>query len=287
MNLMKRAACAALLLAFAIPALAAGKGPGAVRKQIEMSMVLTGKVRIAADGHVQGLQIDRESEVPAPVGQLIRGAVPQWKFDPAHPGDAADADGTPMSVRVVLRQAPEQGAENYTLRIVSAHFGESKPAEMPASVSLPPPSFPRAALAARLPATVYLVARIGRDGKVSDAFAEQVNLRAIGSERQMDEFRKKFADASLNAVKRWRFTPPREGAEVGADHWQVRVPVDFLFELKRPAYGQWEAYVPGPRARAPWLQTDQDATAGVDAFSGTGLRMLGRGPRLLTPLSQG
>lgn len=62
----------AMAMAFASPAFAAGKGPGAVRKQAEMSMVVTGQVRIAADGRVDEVRIDRESEIPKAVADLIR-----------------------------------------------------------------------------------------------------------------------------------------------------------------------------------------------------------------------
>lgn len=287
MNAMRRFTCAAMVLALALSAWAAGKGPGAVRKQVEMSMVLTGTVRLADDGRVLGLAIDRESEVPAVVSELIRASVPQWRFDRLGQGESGDADGTPMTLRVVARPASGQGEDAFALRIVSASFGQTRREAMPTVVSAPPPGFPAAAVSARLPATVYVVALIGKDGQVEDAFAEQVNLRAIGSERQMVAFRKRFADASVAAARRWRFAPPTQGSQVDADRWVVRTPVDFVFDLPRPVYGRWEAYVPGPRQHAPWSRLDREATAGVDAFAGSEMQWLGRGPRLLTPLSGG
>ncbi|MGH8081872.1 MAG: energy transducer TonB [Lysobacter sp.] len=281
MNTIKSAAWTMLLLALALPAFAEGKGPRAVRKQVELSMVVTGKVRIDDAGHVQGLEVDRESELPAAVAGLIRGSVTKWEFEPLRPGQTAAA--SPMAVRVVARQAPDEGKDKFTMRIVSASFGETPREEMPNGIALQPPVFPASALSARVPATVYLVARVGRDGKVQDIVAEQVNLRAVGSEQQMIGFRKQFADASIATAKRWKFAPPTQGEDAGAADWVVRVPVDFLFDLKRPAYGQWEAYVPGPRQRALWNRFDQ-GTAGVDAFSSDRPQLLGRGPRLLTAL---
>ncbi|MGO1069967.1 energy transducer TonB [Lysobacter sp. CA199] len=286
MNAIKYTASALLFAALAWPAFGAGKSATEVRKQIEMSMVLTGRVTIADDGQVRSLQIDRENEVPALVGQVVRGSVSKWRFDPLKPGET-DAGTTSMRVRVVASPAPEEGPDKFALRIVSASFGETPEDEMPKRASFKPPVFPMAAAYARAPATVYLVARIGRNGKVEEVFAEQVNLKAVGNERQMKQFRELFADASVTAAKRWTFTAPARGPEVDDDHWSVRVPVDFVFERQDARYGHWEAYVPGPRQKASWQASERDATAGVDAVSGDKMQMVGRGPRLLTPLPQG
>src|SRR5262245_14100057 len=119
MNTMKRAAWIVLLTVLTAPAWAAGKAADGVRKQVEMSMVLTGKVRIADDGSVRGLQIDRESEVPSAVAELVRGDVSRWKFDPVHAGEALADEATSMTVRVVARAASDQGDGKYAVHIVS------------------------------------------------------------------------------------------------------------------------------------------------------------------------
>lgn len=274
-----------LLAALALPATVAAQGVAAVRKQVEMSMILTGKVSIAADGRVSGLQVDQEGEVPAPVAQLVRDAVPRWNFDPLPAGAPAATVDTPMTLRVVLRPSPEQGEDRFVLRIASAAFGDIAAEEMPRMVSAPPPRFPQDALSARMPATVYLVVRVGRDGRVADAFAEQVNLFALGTQQQMDRFRQQFVGTSLAAVKRWRFAPPTRGQDVDADSWQVRVPVDFVFNTQRPKPGAWQVYVPGPRQRASWAR--EAADHGVDAVAGTGPQPVGRGRRLLSGFEGG
>lgn len=269
----------ALLAALAAPAWA--QGPVEVRRQTQASMVLTGQVRIAADGRAESVSIDRESEVPAEVVQLLRGAAQRWRFEPAAAGAAAD---TAMSVRVGLRRAEDGQA--MTMRVVSASFGDQARVHPSLSVSMPPPKFPNSAMAARMPATTYVVLRFGRDGKVDDAFIEQVNLYAIGSEKQMQWFRRLFADASLAAARKWRFAPPTQGPEAGHDSWRVRVPVDFRFLGDKSAgYGQWDVYVPGPRQYAPW--TNQERDAGVDAVADTSPRLVGAGRRLLSALDNG
>src|SRR5690606_26005401 len=78
--------------------------------------------------------------------------------------------------------------------------------------------------------------------------------------------------------------PPTTGEEVDDDHWTVRVPVEFrLYDDKPAAYGQWEAYLPGPRTTAAWAQDD----VSPDAIAAGGLQPVGGGLKLLTPLRKG
>lgn len=277
----------AMALMFAPPAFAAGKGPGAVRKQAEMSMVVTGQVRIAADGRVEGVRIDRESEIPTAVADLIRQNVPQWRFEPlASPGAVVDAD-TPMNLRVVARRLYEQAGEAFELRVGSAHFGRDEPSHLPRQAQMRPPAYPEQAARSNVSGLVYVVARIGRDGRVEDAFAEQINLHAVGSETQMKRFREQLARSTLATARQWQFAPPTQGPYAGEASWLVRVPVAYQLERDRPtAYGQWDIYIPGPRQRAPWVDADRDTTAGVDAFGDERLQSVGRGRRLLTPIDR-
>ncbi|QQP95206.1 protein tonB [Lysobacter enzymogenes] len=270
----------ALIAALAAPALAAAQGPRAVRMQAEMSMVLTGKVRIAAGGAVEDVSVDREGEVPQQVAKLIRQAAPQWRFEPLAADAPAVSADMPMTVRVAVRRDPQQGEDVFVMRIVSATFDAQGPGEAPRSGSMTPPTYPMQAALVGMPATVYVVARFGRDGKVADAFVEQVNLHKVGSEQQMVGFRKSFAAASLAAAKRWSFVPPSQGKAAAEHNWQVRVPVAFMLAgTQEPAYGQWDVYVPGPRQRAPWAQRSDDI--GVDALAGNGPRLVGHGRRLI------
>ncbi|MEH6421257.1 hypothetical protein [Pseudomonas sp. CGJS7] len=287
MNAIKYTAATLLLAALAAPAFGASKYVTELRKQMERSMLLSGKISIADDGQVRSLQIDREKEVPALVRAVVRDSASKWRFGPRKLGQAFAGTAT-MQLRVVASPAPEEGADKFAVRIVSAVFGETPADEMPKQVSLQSPVYPSVAAYAGAPATVYLVARIGRNGNVEEVFAEQVNLKAIGNEQQMNNLRKLFADASLTAAKHWRFAPPTRGPEVDSDHWSVRVPVEFELGSRPAPYGHWEAYVPGPRQSAPWRASEGEDTAGVDAVSGGKMRMAGgSGPRLLTPLSQG
>ena len=115
---------------------------------------------------------------------------------------------------------------------------------------------------------------------------EQVNLGFVADERMMRQVREEFSKSALIAAKRWTFKPPTEGTEADAPFWQVRVPVDYkMFGQKTPGYGEWQVYVPGPRQHAPWMEAEQGDADSPDAMIAGGIYEIGKGRRLLTPLS--
>ena len=59
-----------------------------------------------------------------------------------------------------------------------------------------------------------------------------------------------LAKAALAKARQWRFeiSPARPATDGIA---AVRVPVDFILNDQPAAYGKWQAYVPGPRQKAP------------------------------------
>ena len=125
--------------------------------------------------------------------------------------------------------------------------------------------------------------KIGRDGRVEDVVAEQVNLQVVASERAMQNWRDMLTDASVVAAKKWTFAPPVKGKDVDEPYWSARVPVEFIAPgSEQHIAGQWESYVPGPRALIPWRSGDDGV--GADAVASGGVHPIGRGPRLLTKL---
>lgn len=282
-----------LLLGMVVAFVAHAGGAGAVRKTIESSMLVTGWAMIAPDGTVSGLELDECEKLPTGVTGLIDRAGTQWKFEPVL------VDGKPrkakarMSLRIVAKKLD---ADRYEVAIRSGYFGEEAmtPEERIARadsikpLSMRPPSYPQSALQAGARGTVYLVVRIGRDGKAMEAFAEQVNLRVVGSEKEMDQLRGMFARSAINATRSWRFQLPLEGENASLESWTVRIPVDYEFYGEKQAqYGQWHTYVPGPRQSAPWELEQLDATQAPDSMIAGVLYQAGRGLRLLTPLQPG
>lgn len=282
-----------LLALFATSAFA--QGPGAVRKQVEASMLVTGHVLIEPDGSVSGWEIDQRDKLPPAVVGLIEKAADVWRFEPVVVDGRQRKAKARMSLRMVAKKLED---DEYRVSIVSGHFGDEAitPEERQQredsirSLELKPPSYPVFALEVGARGTVYVVLRIARDGSVADAHAEQVNLRFVGSEQQMKQMRNVLSKSALRAAKDWRFRPPVSGDDVDDEFWYVRVPVDYQFTGQRtPGYGEWDAYVPGPRQVAPWsgLENLDGFDIPPDALIAGEVYQVGKGRKLLTPLGEG
>jgi len=188
-----------------------------------------------------------------------------------------------MSVRVVARR---QGEDSFTVSIREARFSKEAPnqnqetsSQFASGPRMGPPRYPRAAALAGVSGTVYLIVRASRDGRVLDAFAEQVDLRVVGSEHALARWRKLMADAALDAARSWVFKA-RTGDDAATDTWVARVPVDFTLGRGDP-YGTWQAYVPGPWQPAPWAGVQ--LAGGPGALPAAGVFPVAQELQLLTP----
>lgn len=226
------------------------------RQEVEASMLVTGHVDIDRDGRAASHVLDQPDKLPPYVVELIARAVPSLRFEPVLVDGAPVIARAKMSVRLVATPAGD-GEGNMQLRIASAHFGEEYSETDRTSVrqsNLRPPRYPMNIAQIGGKGMVYLLVKVGRDGKAADVVAEQVNLTALGNARQMEMIRATLSKTAVdNALKHWTFTPPEEGEAVDRDYWVVRVPVDFrLSDDRDTAYGKWSAYHPGPQQRPVW-----------------------------------
>lgn len=273
------------LCTWAAAAIAAG--PKSVREQVEASMQVTGTVDIETDGSVSGYRIDRAEKLSADLVGLLENAVHSWMFQPVLKGGRPVAASTKASLRLIASPANDGG---YTVRIESAAFESGDDGYSPGKVLIEPPRYPRILAERGATGTVYLVIKVGRQGTVEDAIAEQVNLRVVASEARMKLMRDQFAQSALKAARGWTFSPPVAGPEVDASHWSLRVPVDFIMrdgpaDESTDEYGRWVGYVPGPRRSIPWADKDDDFRAAPDAMIAGGFySSRNTGPRLLTAL---
>ncbi|WP_231806920.1 TonB family protein [Stenotrophomonas sp. MMGLT7] len=281
-----------LLAGFAGLASAAAVGPGAVRKQVESSMLLRGSIDLDRTGSVTEVALEQEDKLPQGVVDFVRGSVAQWKFEPVVRDGKPVLARAPVSLRVVAKKRDDG---NYQVAIRHADFSvpaKDEDGESVTSKSMNPPRYPEAAYRSGFKGTVYLILKVGRDGRVEDVVAEQVNLRVIASENQMRIGRDLLARASVAAARRWSFVPPVRGDAANEPYWTVRVPVNYAFhgDPESDAYGKWSAYVPGPRQPVPW-RAQQDAPGfSPDTLAQAGgvyMAGAGNGPRLLTPLDGG
>lgn len=280
-----------LLLVCAEPVFA--QSPQAIRKQAESSMLVTGSILIERDGSVSGLEVDQRDKLPDVVATLVEKSGPAWKFEPVLVEGEPRKVKARMSLLVVANKLEEGG---YRVGIRDGYFGkdamtpEERQQESGAlkGLDMKPPSYPMSALEVGARGTAYVVLKIGPDGKVMDAAVEQVNLRTIGNVNEMKRMRSAFSRSTVTAAKNWLFSMSANDLVREHGFTLVRVPVDYEFAgNSRPSYGQWDAYIPGPRETIPWIQDDRARDESPEAMLAGGLYEVGKGLRLLTPLGGG
>jgi hypothetical protein len=255
-----------------------------IRRQVESSRLVSGTITISKEGAVLEYQLDATPPVEPAVRALIDKAVAKWKFSPVLVDGQAVLAKVPMNLRLVA--SPIGNGEQVSVRIASTHFGgtSKEPVEGMTIAHRPAASYPRAALRAHVGGTVYVVLRIGRDGRVLDVATEQVNLRAAGPEKSMRLLRADLATATEHSVRQWRFSPPTQGPEANQDEWIGRVTFSYHVNPGSEGPPVWDTYVPGPRNTAiPWAEDKLRTAGSPDAMPDGGFQTLGSGPRLLDP----
>src|SRR5690606_21600620 len=168
--------------------------PESVRNQVEVSMLLTGTIDIERDGSVSGYVLDDRAKVPDYVVAILDRQVPAWRFEPT----LRDGQAVPVRSQMSLRMVGSPvGEDSFQLSITGVSFGEysDDATDYVTRDSLEPPRYPMDMVRIGGAGTVYLVLRIGRDGRVDDLFVEQVNLTTLGAEAQMVRMRDKLAKA--------------------------------------------------------------------------------------------
>jgi hypothetical protein len=272
--------CSLLTTAFA--ATAADK-LDAVRRQAESSLFVTGTIDIAPDGKVVRHVLDAQDALPKGIVAMTARLAPQWTFEPVE----LPAGTVSRSKMSLLYVAKRQDNGDYQLELRSATFDSDQPLEARIQIARRSrmPAYPDALLSSELNGTVYLMVQVGRDGKVMNIDATHVNLRTVGSEKEMSDWREQFAQASIKAVRGWTFSPPTTGPDVDAPHWIGMLPVVFMVSgYPMPKPGQWETYIPGPRRILPWQDSAGITADNADALTPNQLHTRGSDRRLLTPL---
>ena len=255
---------------------------GIASSQVEISLLVKGEITIGEDGEVVEYTLEDPGKLPPSVVQFIRASVAGWAFEPRR--------GTANLVKLrsrmnLLLVAREVEGGDFLMRLQAASFIPESTADglAVAASGLKPPRYPKEAAIGGAQGTVYLILKVGRDGRVLDVVAEQVNLRLLESEKKMAELRKLFADASIRTARKWQFASTAGGADAGAEFRSVRVPVDFSLD-EPPPYGGWTAYIPGPRAKAAWVDEELAGDSPEAMTAGTPRQLSKEGLRLVTPL---
>jgi hypothetical protein len=265
-----------VLLAGTAAALAAPRMPAP-----EASLQVSGTIDIDAQGNVVGYTLEDEPALGKGVVDLVAGVVPKWRFQPYVVDGAPRAAHPSISLLLVARRSDA----GYEIGMRNASFGSPEDTTRIVAENRKPPVYPRSLERAGVSGTVYMLLRLDDDGHVAQAMAEQVNLRTTGRERDMASWRNTLERAASLAAKGWAFAlPPRNDGEDGDR--SVRVPVVFTLvghDTYVAGAGHWNAYLPGPRMRAPWLEA-KDLVA-VDAIPDNAVQEVGTGLKLHTPLN--
>lgn len=264
----------------------------AVRATTELSMTLTGRVEVTAEGAVSNLVLDQKSIMGSTVASFVERTIHPWRFEPTLVDGKAVATRAPFRVRLRGRST---GNGDYEVSMTNVDFSEYDPkaTDSVTAKRMTAPRYPDEAIRVGGQGDVLLLIKVARDGTVADVIAEQVNMTVAGPERTMVKLREVLAKASISNARKWTFNPPTSGEDLTRESWTVRVPVSFAFSDDRNAAvernGRWRAFIPGPRQRAPWIADDAAVTSG-DLLPEGGVYMVDaakRGLRLLTPLEQG
>ncbi len=281
--MVRRTTVAGLVALLVVPAAAVAQSVQGMRKEVQASMLVTGTIDIGRDGHVAGHPLDQPAKLPEHVTRLLARALPSLRFAPVLVDGAAMPARSRMSLRLM---ATPTGDGSMTIALQSAHFGDAPAPGRDAAggvvaIDMRPPTYPRDIVHSGGKGTVYVLLRLGADGKVADAAVEQVNLTTIGNSLEMHEIRSALARATLGAARRWAFRVPAGGAAVVPF---VRVPVQYAFDGDvDPPYGTWIGYHPGPRTRSDWAPPE-DPGFSPDALAAGGIHSAASTLRLLTPL---
>ena len=232
------------------------------------SMLLTGYVDISPDGSVRDYAMDHPEKIPPAVRGVVKQTVSGWRFKVKVTGKVIAR--ARMSLRMVAKPLDRM---KYSVGVEGVQFADDSaaPAATLYERKTTPPHYPADALSLRTAANVYVVVRIGRDGRVVDAGAEQVNLTTDCPPMTRAALENQFANASVRAVRQWTFHVPSTGPEANAPYWDARARVHFdLIEnggsVPSHAYGAWQPYLPGARRTLPWLKSKSMLASAPDAI---------------------
>ena len=269
-------------------------GHDSASKHVQASMLVTGTIEVAPNGNVLQYTLDQPEKVPSGVTRLLAKTVPAWKFAPVVRDGKPVIARAPMGLRITAKPL---GEGSYSVSVESSWFGyfhddekHRASAEDFTYEHQERAAYPYGAAQAMVSGTVYVLVLVGRDGKVVDAMARQVNLRALASDSEMAVWRMRLGQAAVRALQKDTFHVPTVGPDSGRPYWLVNIPVDFVLDgpgvpaaAGDEVYGQWQPYVPGPLQEPAWAEK-QTAEKGVDAVPEGGSLLANTSLHLLTPL---
>jgi len=229
-----------------------------IRNAVEQGMQVGGEIHVDAQGKVTAYELDHRDKLPGGVQRYLDAVIPGWMFEPPV------ADGKPVAIANrmdLLLVAKSNGDGTFRMEMRGSNFFPLEQTGYEVEpVAMSPPDYPPLAARFGVSGTVYLVMRIGVDGRVEDAAVEQVNLRTLGGDRELEPWREVFARSTLEHVrKHWTFRLPRKGELADDGAWNKRIAVNYYLDGSTEDFiGKWDLYIPGPRHRIPWINGQDD-----------------------------
>ena len=222
------------LILFAGLALAAPTRAGEVIATLSAS----GQIEIGPDGTVRSHRIDER--VPPSVAEAISRTVANWTFEPIIENGRPVIAVTRMHLLV---EAIEHSGDGLALRLGRVWFGDEV-----IPIKTRAPVYPSDAVAARVGAQVVLALRLDEEGKVIDAHPWQTNFAKGTRARDAKRFRRSFERASVDAARKWRYSP----AISGPGGVTILVPVQYSLATEGRLPGEWVQVTPGEVVPPPW-----------------------------------
>jgi hypothetical protein len=276
----------AMFALFICSGVSVGAEPTKPDAGIEPAIVMgvSGALVFEPDGTVSSLQID------TPLSPQLRPSVERtlraWRFHPVVVDGVARQARTGFDLQLVGRKVDA----GYSVRVDGVDFRLPKdtPNLKELGISgreLHPPRYPKDAMMAGVSGRVVLGIRVTPDGTTGDVTV--VRSMLFGTMPRGGKFAQRYLkqleDASLAAVRTWRYTVPSGVAVGDAASMTVLTPMEFkMGEFDTDVPGQWLPVMRQPTRRIPWMSDD----AGLgDALGGAaGSLASGSNPiRLLTP----
>ncbi len=249
-----------------LPGLAWCNTPTGGKPVFSASMTVKGTITVTPDGHVGGYALDHPEKLPAVVVNVLGRSIPHWRFDPTiRDGKAVEVKS---SMRVRMLAKPVDG-KHYSVSVQDTQFGDAsakRALHLEPYYKGPhhPPQYPQEAVVAHVSGTVFVAARIDRQGHVEKIATLHVDLNRWGGPHLMAHWRNVLAQAAMDAIRSWHFGIPNAGRDADKTYWNLWIPVAFKLGTQgHPAdpYGKWVPFFPGPRHSVSWMTSAQPPAA--------------------------
>jgi hypothetical protein len=197
-------------------------GPAFAEAPSRYIATTTGELVVDVDGRVASVKLDHK-DLGTKVMEAFEDQIRDWRFEPVVVDGKAVRARAGMSLSLLVKDAE---SDRVTLHVRSVRFSEPPGTDRTNDESaagrikreglkMTPPVYPGIASRAGVGGTIWLLVRVGPDGKVDRVgtrAAELMTLASLTPEWRESHLRQ-FADAAERSAKKWRL-PGYAGTDV-------------------------------------------------------------------------